>query len=257
MDSYKIDKVYKTNNYSKFKRLLGNRDVTSSRVAIIKKSIEEYGYISNPILCNEKLEVIDGQGRLQACRELSLPIEYRVVSGIGISECLAMNLKPTAWSMKDVCKSYAERGNENYARLLKLMGETGLSANNIVSIVYSKAGKTDTRNYNLLREEKLVISDYDYQAAKEVLEKLQDLQDVAKEIGGRRERFYPYMAWAMRLPNVDEKRLLKAVKEKTYMFHPIANKKAFFSDLTKVYNKGLSKGKVYFEYELEQKGGTK
>lgn len=58
--------VYRTNNYDQFKRLVGNREVNPKRVKTIKKSVEEIGYIPNPIIVNENMEVIDGQGRLQA-----------------------------------------------------------------------------------------------------------------------------------------------------------------------------------------------
>lgn len=53
-----------TNNYEMFKILAGNRGVSPARVKKIKKSIEDVGYITSPILVNEKMEVIDGQRQI-------------------------------------------------------------------------------------------------------------------------------------------------------------------------------------------------
>jgi ParB-like chromosome segregation protein Spo0J len=68
----RIEKIFETRDYGMFKRLKGNRDITTNRVAIIKASIENIGYISNPIICNENMEIIDGQGRYEACKELEI-----------------------------------------------------------------------------------------------------------------------------------------------------------------------------------------
>lgn len=83
--SRKINTVYLTTNYDQFRVLDGNRAVTATRVNKIKKSIQTVGYIPNPIIINENYEVIDGQGRLQACRELQEPIAFIKVPGIGIA----------------------------------------------------------------------------------------------------------------------------------------------------------------------------
>ena len=104
-------KIYKTGELCKFKRLLGNRDITESRVSAIIDSIEKVGYQPVPILVNEKMEVIDGQGRLEACKRLGLPIYYIVKNGIGIDECMSMNIKMQNWTIYDFIKSRAEQGN--------------------------------------------------------------------------------------------------------------------------------------------------
>lgn len=64
------NEIKRTNNYDMFKRLEGNRFVDPKKVNKLKKSINEVGYISNPIIVNEKMEVIDGQHRLEALKEL-------------------------------------------------------------------------------------------------------------------------------------------------------------------------------------------
>ena len=38
------------------------------------------GFIKNPIVVNEKMEIIDGQGRFEVCKEKGLPIYYNIVN---------------------------------------------------------------------------------------------------------------------------------------------------------------------------------
>ena len=79
-------KIYRTTNYGMFRRLLGNRDVTEARISKIVNRIEENGYIESPIAINEKYEVIDGQGRLEALKRLKMPVDYYVVEGAGLKQ---------------------------------------------------------------------------------------------------------------------------------------------------------------------------
>lgn len=110
----KVGEIYQTENYSIFKRLSGNRGVEDSRVLSILKSIQNVGYIKNPIIVNEKYEVIDGQGRLEACKRLGLPVYYSIAEGAGIEECIAMNINQKNWKVEDYINSYGELGINSY-----------------------------------------------------------------------------------------------------------------------------------------------
>lgn len=112
-----------TTNYSMFKTLTGNRDVTPSRVKKIKDSIESHGYFTNPIIVNEKYEVVDGQGRLEALRQLEMPVEYLVVPGLKIQQGRIYNSVGETWDIKDFIKSYASTGIESYQFLLELINQ--------------------------------------------------------------------------------------------------------------------------------------
>ena len=82
-----MKEILTTTDYSIFKTLEGNRAVKDHRVDKIVKSICNIGYVTSPILVNEKMEVIDGQGRLQALERLGMPVEYIIHEGVGIEEC--------------------------------------------------------------------------------------------------------------------------------------------------------------------------
>lgn len=116
-------KVFTTKDYDSFKKLLGNRDVSEERVVAIVNSIKAVGYMPAPILANTELEIIDGQGRLEACKRLNLPVYVIIKEGIGIEECITMNIKMKNWVIDDYVKSYADRGFETYQKLVDLKSE--------------------------------------------------------------------------------------------------------------------------------------
>ncbi len=115
--------IYSTRNYEIFHRLCGNREVVDNRKNIIKQSIIENGYIRNPIVVNEKMEIIDGQGRLEALKELGLPVEYVISKGAGQKECVALNANQKNWKTYDYIKSFAEMNVPEYV-FLKTACET-------------------------------------------------------------------------------------------------------------------------------------
>lgn len=123
MKNAKVGFVYSTMDYDEFKRLNGNRTVLIGRKNLIMSSIKERGWIRNPIVVNEKMEMIDGQGRFEALKELNMPIEYVVSEGATIDDCIALNLKQKNRGPIDYIQCYADMGNQNYSKLLGFIQE--------------------------------------------------------------------------------------------------------------------------------------
>lgn len=115
--------VFVTCEYDKFQKLLGNRDLSRDRLSAIKESILRIGYQPSPIIVNEKLEVIDGQGRLAACESLNLPILYITKPGLNIDDCISMNIKMKNWVDADYINCYAARGYEPYKAMKEMLAE--------------------------------------------------------------------------------------------------------------------------------------
>ena len=146
MNSEEAYKVYTTKDYSIFKRLVGNRDIPESRISKIVESIQTIGWVHNPIIVNEKMEVIDGQGRLTALQRLKMPVEYIIAEGAGNKECIYMNMNMVNWKLPDFIKSYAEQGNENYQRLLSLMERYANGNLDIISTAVYRLSKSKHRD---------------------------------------------------------------------------------------------------------------
>lgn len=112
---------YTTKNYGIFKRLEGNRNVTELRKERIRKSIESVGYIENPIVVNDRMEIIDGQGRFEVLKEMGLPILYNIVNVKDSGKaCIYMNVGTVNWHIEDYVNFYAEKGYSDYVMLQEL-----------------------------------------------------------------------------------------------------------------------------------------
>lgn len=245
----KVVEIYATTNYGLFRRLRGNRDVTNKRVAIIKESITQVGYISNPVIVNENMEIIDGQGRAEALRQLGLPIEYRIVPGLGIVECRAMNLKPTGWSINDFVKSYAEYGNESYIRLKEIADKYNFG----YTLVYSLCKNTTNSGRAVqgdIREGTFTLDEERAKQVDELCAYLVKFKDIQKRVGGRQDLFYGLIGWIALQDGVDKERLRISVAQQANTLSPVAQTEPSLRELSHIYNKGFSKKNCrYFDYE--------
>lgn len=129
----------RSKDYSKFNILSENRNIDHNHIDKIKESITKHGYLSsNPIIVDEKMNIIDGQHRFLACKEMGLPIDYEVIED---SESMIIDLNTTQkkWTIYDYLKYYAIKdNNENYIRVLNLMGKYKTSAQMIFSIALKR-----------------------------------------------------------------------------------------------------------------------
>ena len=112
-----VNKVYQTSNLSIFKPIDGNRVPNLQHIKRLTDSINFYGMKCNPILVNERMEVIDGQHRLMAAKEAESFIYYIIVKGYTLSEVHTLNLNQKNWSKKDFMEGYANMGIESYIKL--------------------------------------------------------------------------------------------------------------------------------------------
>lgn len=176
-----MKEIKQTNNYEIFKKLEGNRITDEKRVEKIKKSILKVGYITSPVLVNQNMEIIDGQGRFEALKQLQLPVEYIVQNDIGIKECIAMNVYQTNWKIQDYINSYAEKGIKSYVYLYNLIEKYSKFNINLAQIAVATQGITRFGS-NLIRDGEIVITDEEYENAIKKLDLVKDIAEKYKQI---------------------------------------------------------------------------
>lgn len=230
--------VYTTNDYSIFKRLPGNRDIPESRISKIVESIQSIGWVHNPIIVNEKMEVIDGQGRLTALQRLKMPVEYVVAPGAGNKECIYMNMNMVNWKLPDFVKSYAEQGNENYQRLLSLMERYANGNLNIISTALYRISKAKLRD---IKEGTLQLTEEQYKAAIPRLEYIKPLLDKLdpKKLPGSIIMLMQTLVYYYDYEEVDKERLLYSVEKYIYNASPWVNNIDCEKEIENAYNYGL------------------
>ena len=109
-----VVKVHFEKNLSKFSFLDDNRNIDKRHVAMLVISIQRYGQLM-PIVVNESLEVIEGQHRLEACRELGIPVAYIISVKSSSKDVAVMNNSQKAWKNKDFLKHFSHKNHGNCA----------------------------------------------------------------------------------------------------------------------------------------------
>lgn len=117
----KVNEVYKTSDLSMFKSIDGNRVPNLQHIKRLADSIRVYGMKCNPILVNEKMQVIDGQHRLMAAKETNSFVYYIIVSGYNLQEVHTLNLNQKNWTKRDYMEGYANMGIDSYIQLKKFV----------------------------------------------------------------------------------------------------------------------------------------
>ena len=79
------NKIHSTTDYSQFKYIKGNRELVEAHVKKLSDQISKKDF-QIPIIVNEKMEVCEGQHRLEAYKSLGMPITYMIKEGLVIQD---------------------------------------------------------------------------------------------------------------------------------------------------------------------------
>lgn len=240
-----------TSDYSKFRVLKGNRDL--KHVKRIIDSINEVGQMKIPIVINEKNEVIDGQHRLEAFKQLGLPVYYIVIPDAGLAEAIALNNFQKPWTQSDYLQSFVNLGNENYKRFVSLAEKHNVkSVNELTAIIYHQITTGGGNFSKKVRNGELILTEERKAEVEAILTIIDDLYSVITAIGGQRRIAITGIAWCLELGKTDKSRLIKSIKERYALIRPAADYRTFLEDLTTVYNKGARKNRIYFAVEFKE-----
>ena len=236
--------IYCTKNYEIFKRLYGNREVLAQRKRTIKNSILENGYIRNPIVVNENMEIIDGQGRFEALKELEMPVEYIIAHGAGQKECIALNVNQKNWKSSDYIKSFAELGYKDYI-VIQSMCELfpHLEQANVVNVCCKITNGGNTAN--TIKSGKLKLHN-----ESTITQRLKYYERMFEIIGGDADyglqRAYAVLVnFLYECKEINENRVLEQLKKCKGFIFPSYNAKQAIKNIELVYNR-CAKKYTYF-----------
>ena len=254
-----VETIYTTTDYDGFIFTDWNRNVSNARVVKMVESIKTTGWLPNPVLVNEKFEVIDGQSRVKALERLGMPVQFCIKKGIGRKECQQLNLFQKNWSNSDFINSYASYGNDNYIWLKSIMAEyKELSSSIVQSIAAGKGAVMAPTSVGRIMDS---ITDgtleVDKEGRKKVEEELFYLSRFAETItyiGGRKDNFYGAVLFMYNLDDIDNERVCRVVnKAKFDGLIPAGNAEGWLRQLEDLYNKSLPKANrvdVMHEYKV-------
>ena len=242
-----------TYDYDRFIKLKANRKVTKQRIEMLIKSLSVKAII-NPIIVNEKWEIIEGQGRFEARRIMHLPIEYTMQKGLTIDDCRRLNTFAKVWTGADYVQSYAEAGNENYIRLLQAKSETGMA----VSRILRMAGKnTHAKNgeANRIFDGTIVFTEADKERAKAIKEMVFEIQDALCFDKRINDAFCQGVKIMSETAGYNHQRMLNNCKLNRAKFVQASGLEDMLKEFSRIYNyKARGSARLYFEDYMRNKG---
>lgn len=164
--------VFTTKNYDMFKIIKGNRPIDAANLARLIKSFK-IQYLYTVVILNEFFEIIDGQHRVEACKQLGLEVNYTVIPGLRLKDCQLYNTVGKIWTKKTFHESYCILGSPAYLMLeefrvnypeFTLSTAEAIVTNNVAGMDNTKReklgnGKTkDNERVHYFREGKFVFN---------------------------------------------------------------------------------------------------
>jgi hypothetical protein len=177
-----VNKVYQTSDLSIFKQIDGNRVPNLQHIKRLADSIRVYGMKCNPILVNERMEVIDGQHRLMAAKEAESFVYYIIVNGYSLNEVHTLNLNQKNWSKKDFMEGYANMGIESYIKLRDFVNKNDDYSFSDCIALCQNTGRGDSRSLSCNKKVKLDNTAHVFEQGTWINGNMSLAQDMANKI---------------------------------------------------------------------------
>lgn len=237
-----VNKIYKTDNYGMFKRLEGNRAVSSIRKKRLNDSFDKVGQIPSPIVVNEKMEIIDGQGRFEVSKERNLPIYFTVINGLGDRECICMNTGTMNWTMRDYVDFYAEKGLEDYKVLQELDDKyTNVPLSTIIPIARGVSRHQQKDNIGSIAEGKYKVT-IELDVLDSTLEFIDTLTPYLKK-SAKMQAIVPVLYFCYKCKEIDNNLLKKKILENSHLMNVSKDVLTLCDSIGEIYNRN-KRGKL-------------
>lgn len=169
--------ITSTKKYSQFKNILGNRQLSKEHIHDLTVEIQRNNLLDVcPIIVNEKMQVIDGQHRLEAAKQLGIAVPYVVVKGLGIEHVVRMNTSQKKWTMNDYIQLHIDLGNQHYIDLNDFVKEHKITPHQGIALLSSSQYLTS--KLNDFREGRWEITRYE--EAEEVVDVMKKLMPIMR-----------------------------------------------------------------------------
>lgn len=240
----KVTDIRKTNDYSKFKNIMGNRDLRGTNYNRLIQSMQKKQLII-PILVNSDFEIIDGQHRFEVCRRLSLPLYYYIIDGYGIDEVKRANLVGCNWVIDDYLKLNVEIGKKNYIEFKRIKDAYGLTTSQLLDIFANFQGIS-------LKEIRMLFEDgsFELDSVNKVVEFLNKLEDFNVFDEYNSYSFTKAFLKLNSLEQYDHSIMKKRIKKHPYKLAKRASYRDYISLLVEMYNFGATN--IRFGYDSVQ-----
>lgn len=238
----KTSEIQVTSDYDKFSFLKENRDVNEAHLKKLKKSIE-VKYIPVPIIVNDNYEIIDGQHRYMACKELGLPIYYTVIKNCSLKDVHTLNSYAKKWNWIDTLQSHVKAGNEHYIIFNEVMLENNFRYDQTYRILSGGLASTVKRK---LEWENGLFKIHDTRTPFMWLERFHEISKYYDN--WNRRNFVFCMVFLFKHPDFDYKRFIQKLSYQSRRLVDELSIVDYMDSINKIYNYNKKGKKTYFTY---------
>lgn len=241
-----VNQVNQTNDYNLFKSLKGNRSVNKLHVQRLKESFKG-DYLMSPIIVNQSYEIIDGQHRFNAAKDLNLPVNFIICNDYSLAEVQILNTNMKNWKKEDYLNAFCDLKHPEYLKFRNFMRQFpafGISASEAIltgqlstkqgtdsSLEFSNS-KSGRYTIKYFEQGDLVISDLEY--SKECAEKIMMIKPYYE--GFNRISFVRSMLGIFRIENYNHSQLLDRLKSSPTALQHCANVTQYKLLIEDIYN---------------------
>lgn len=224
-------RVEETTDYDQFVSLKGNRMVGAKHVKQLIRKMEEEGNLTQvfPIVVNEKMEVIDGQHRLAALRDLGWPVFYEVKKNLTMETVQALNTGTQNWTWFDYAWSFSQQGNEEYTKFLNIWEFFNLPYSYL--IYYATGAKEAGKKGKSFSKGEFKFVDHT-----ETFRLLKQYKEISEVAEHNTSGFAQAIHDIMRLPNYDHKRMVAKMSKFGGELKGYTNKLDYLRAIEDIYN---------------------
>lgn len=132
-----MDQIEKTKEYDKFNILDGNRPIDKYHLKKLIASIQKDNRLNlHPIIVNDSFEIIDGQHRYNAAKELGLEIFYIRSNTITDEHLIDCNVNQKSFDVENYIDFFAvKEKKEDYINLKNLIKSSGLKPKALLTLI--------------------------------------------------------------------------------------------------------------------------
>src|ERR1700690_547235 len=157
-----MTEILKTNDYTIFKTHENNRKINPLNLQKIIFSLKKQNMLQfRPILVDQNMNVIDGQHRLEAAKELNLEIYYQKNSEATHQDIVLLNTNQKPWSYDDYFNYYISLGNEDYKKIKQFCLQSNMTISEFVQQFSTDKSNISSvvkgGNFKFPSEERLII----------------------------------------------------------------------------------------------------
>jgi hypothetical protein len=250
------NRIFKTYDYEIFKFKEENREINEIFIQKLCKSIMQNDLTKNcPIIVDDKMNIIDGQHRYEACKRLNIPIHY-IKSDSDFSDSVALiNNVSHRWTMMDYIKFWSVSGKENYKKLYRIIKKNELGIDKILYLLgFNGGSELDKIRAGNMRTTVFENPNFE-EEMNEKIESFNQIIDTIKEktyLKGnhiKSKRFFLSMIFVMRLPNFDLKKMKMAIIRNPDKLSESATILQYKKKIIDLYNSYSRKDKIGLEIE--------